>query len=70
MTMTINVSVQYDDGFLPDIILFTLCYYHRGARLYAMISFCPCSLCSHLNVLSIFTPDRGMLRSLDAFRKV
>ena len=28
--MAINVSVQYNDGFLPDIILLTLCYYHRG----------------------------------------
>ena len=23
--MTLNVSVQYNDGFLPDIILLTLC---------------------------------------------
>ena len=28
--MAINVSVQYDGGFLPDIILLTQCYYHRG----------------------------------------
>ena len=26
--MAINVSVQYDGGFLPDIILLTQCYYH------------------------------------------
>ena len=31
--MAINVSVQYDGGFLPDIILLTQCYYHRGTRL-------------------------------------
>ena len=32
--MAINVvSVRYNDGFLPDIILLTLCYYHGGIRL-------------------------------------
>ena len=32
--MTINnVSVQYNGGLLPDIILLTQCYYHRGNRL-------------------------------------
>ena len=32
--MAINVSVQYNDGFLPDIILLTQGYYHhRGTRL-------------------------------------
>ena len=34
--MAINVSAQYDGGFLPDIILLTQCYYHRGTRLNAM----------------------------------
>ena len=34
------VSVQYDGGFLPDIILLTQCYYHRGTRLNAMKRFC------------------------------
>ena len=24
--MAINVSVQYNDGFLPDMIMLTLCY--------------------------------------------
>ena len=38
--MAINVSVQYDGGFLPDIILLTQCYYHRGTRLNAMKRFC------------------------------
>ena len=37
--MAINVSVQYNVGFLPDIILLTLCYYHRGTRLNDMKSF-------------------------------
>ena len=31
--MAINVSVQYDGGFLPDIILLTQCCYHRETRL-------------------------------------
>ena len=36
--MTINVSVQYNGGLLPDrgIILLTQCYFHRGTRLNAM----------------------------------
>ena len=43
--MAINVSVQYNGGLLPDIILLTQCYYHRGTRLNAMKSFfCICSL--------------------------
>ena len=45
--MAINVSVEYNGGFLPDIILLTLCYCHRGTRSNAMIKrFCLCSLCS------------------------
>ena len=38
--MAINGSVQYDGEFLPDIILLTQCYYHRGTRLNAMKRFC------------------------------
>ena len=34
-----NVSVQYNGGFLPDIILLTKRYYHRGTCLNAMKSF-------------------------------
>ena len=30
--MAINISVQYNGGLLPDIILLTQCYYHRGTR--------------------------------------
>ena len=37
--MAINVSVQYNGGFLPDIILLTECYHHRGTRLNAMRRF-------------------------------
>ena len=56
--MAINVSVQHNGGFLPDIILLVLCYYHhRGTRLNAMKSFCPYTLGSHLNVLAISPPD-------------
>ena len=42
--MAINVSVQYNGGLLPDIILLTQCYYHRGTRLNAMKRFGFCSL--------------------------
>ena len=38
--MASNVSVQYNGGFLPDIILLTQCYYHRGTRLNALKRFC------------------------------
>ena len=30
--MAINVSIQYNGGFLPDIIMLTQCYYHRGTN--------------------------------------
>ena len=33
-------SVQYNGGFLPDMILLTQCYYQRGTRLNAMKRFC------------------------------
>ena len=44
--MAINASVEYNNGgLLPDIILSTQCYFHRGTRLYAMKRFCIiCSL--------------------------
>ena len=42
--MAINVNVQYNGGFLPDIILWTQCYLHRGTCLNAMKWFCICSL--------------------------
>ena len=42
--MAINVSVQYNGGLLPNIILLTQCYFHRGTRLNVMKRFCICSL--------------------------
>ena len=43
--MAINVNVQYNGGLLPDIILLTQCYFHRGTRLNAMKRLCIiCSL--------------------------
>ena len=54
--MAINVSVQYDGGFLPDIILLTQCYYHRGTRLNAMKRFCICSLLIPPKRFDIFPP--------------
>ena len=66
--MAINVSVQYDGGFLPDIILLTQCYYHRGTRLNAMKRFCIFSYCSHLNVLTFFPLTGGCSEGLGAFR--
>ena len=60
--MAINVNVQYNGGFLPDIVLLTQCYLHRGTCLNAMKRFCICSLWSHLNVLTFSPHNRGMLR--------
>ena len=42
-SMAINVSVQYNGGFLPDIIFLTHGHYHRGTRLNAMKRFCFCN---------------------------
>ena len=51
--MAINaVSVQYNGGLLPDIILLTLCDYIGES--FTMKSFRPYSQCSHLNILAIF----------------
>ena len=36
LCMVINISVQYNGGLLPDIILLTQGYYHRGTRLNTM----------------------------------
>ena len=64
--MAINVSVQYNGGFPPDIILLTQCYYHRGTRLDAMKRFYSVFLCSLSMIpperFGIFSPSRGMLR--------
>ena len=38
--MAINVNVQHNGRLLPDIILLTQCYLHRGTRLNAMKRFC------------------------------
>ena len=36
LCMVINISVQYNGGFIPDIILLTQGYYHWGTRLNTM----------------------------------
>ena len=56
--MAINVNVQYNGGLLPDIILLTQCYLHRGTCLNAMKRFYICSLWSHLK-FDIFPPITG-----------
>ena len=38
--MVINISVQYNGGFLPDIILLVQGYYHWGTRLNTMKWLC------------------------------
>ena len=62
--MAINVSVQYNGGLLPGIILLPQCYYHRGTRLNAMKRFCIFSLRFHLNVLTFFPLTGGCSEGL------
>ena len=57
--VAINVNVQYNGGFLPDIILWTQCYLHRGACLNAMKRFCICSLLIPPKRFDIFPPISG-----------
>ena len=63
--MAINVSVSYNDGFLPYMILLSQCYYHWGTRLNAVRGFVMIPP-KHFDIFSL---DWGMLkRSIDAFR--
>ena len=48
--MAINISVQYNGGLLPDILLLTQGYYHRGTRLNT-IWLCLYSLCNRILLL-------------------
>ena len=57
--MAINVNVQYNGGFLPDIILWTQCYLHRGTCLKVMKRFCICSLLILPKRFDIFSPITG-----------
>ena len=41
LCMVINLSVQYNGGLLPDIILLTQGYYHWGTRLNTMYIYSP-----------------------------
>ena len=54
-----NVNAQYNGGFFPDIILWTLCYLHRGTCLNAMKRFCICSLLIPPKRFDIFPPITG-----------
>ena len=60
--MAINVNVQYNGGLLPDIILLTQSYLHRGTRLNAMKRFCLQPLIPPKRFDIPPPPNRGMLR--------
>ena len=65
--MAINVSVQYNGGFLPGILLLTQCsYHHRGTRLNAMKRFC--IYLQPMNVLRFPPLIEGCSEGQDAFR--
>ena len=51
LCMMINISVQYNGGFLPDIILSIQGYYHRGTRLNTIEWLCRYSLCTSILLL-------------------
>ena len=57
-----NVSERYNGELLPDIILLTQCYFHRGTRSNATKRFCICSLWSHLTFWHFPPSNWGMLR--------
>ena len=57
--MAINVNVQYNGGFLPDIILWTQCYLHRGTCLNVLKRFCICSLLIPPKRFDISSPITG-----------
>ena len=67
--MAINVIVQYNGGLLPDIILLTQCYLHRGTRLYAMKRFIYLQPMIPIERFDIFPPlTGGYSEGLGAFR--
>ena len=66
--IAINVSVQHNGGLLPDIILLTQCYYHRGTRLNAIKRFCIYLQPMMPNVLAFPPLTGGCSEGLDAFR--
>ena len=47
--MVINIGVQYNGGFLPDIILLTQGYYHWGTLLNTMSWLCIYSPCNRVD---------------------
>ena len=56
--MAINVNVQYNGGLLPDIILLTQCYLHRGTCFNTMKRFCICSLLISPKRFDIVSPRK------------
>ena len=67
--MAINVSVQYNGGLLPDLILLTQCYYHWGTRLNATKRFLSLQPMIPPNKrFDISPPCVGCSEGLDAFR--
>ena len=68
--MTINVSVQYNRGLLPDSILLTLCDYIIGEPFRYHKEFLSLQPVFPLNYFDIFSPEGGCSEGLDAFRSV
>ena len=69
--MVINISVQYNGGFLLDLILLTQGYYHRGTRLNTCCCCC-CCCCLHIksrsDLYSVLSNIRTGPTDANAFR--
>ena len=61
------VTEQYNRGLLPDIILLTQCYYHRGTRLNVMEMFCLCRLIAMIPPTKRFGFQAAIKKRLSEF---
>ena len=73
--MAINVSVPYNGGLLPDIILLTQCHYHKGTHeevfyLQPILSLLLIHTLIPPKRVDMFPPDRDMLRKSERIQHV
>ena len=68
--MAINISVQYNGGLLPDIILLTQCYFHRGTRLNAIQEVLYLQPLIQPKRFDIFSPLRAVLMGTKSCPKI
>ena len=68
--MAIDVSVQYNGGLLPDMILLTQCFCHRGTRLkcHEEVLYYLQPMIPPIKGIDIFPLTEGCSEGLDASR--